>query len=266
MTDMFLGKTEASEAASCFGSPSHICGNSTDRKRKHLLFSSEKRLKHKRSGEANNQNDDVESDLLARDLNEMSFDERERVSEEVHGVAKTPEETPEFVKAAMEAFDRAIEVVPKYKRQAMEKAFFLRPSFATDVQFKLLFFRADDFDPTDAVTRMIAYFETKRLLFGDDKLAKKTITLEDLSQEDIEKTFLSGCFGVPEVGRHYKDAIGRPIVFVDSSKYDINNYLNMVGTKRGAGRFLLFVVASWYIFYSMALLTTNVRASSQSVL
>jgi hypothetical protein len=115
---------------------------------------------------------------------------------------------------------------------------------------------------------MIAYFETKRLLFGDEKLAKKNITLEDLSQEDIEKTFLSGCFGVPGVGGHYKDAIGRPIVFVDSSKYDFNNYLSMVGAKRAPDVFLLCVlVAFWYILLcSMALLKNNISVSSQSVL
>jgi hypothetical protein len=168
--------------------------------------------------------------FLAKDLNATTFEERERVYEEVHSVATTPEETPKFVQASLAAFDQAIAVVPKYKRKAMELTFFLRPSFANDAKFKLLFLRADSFDATDAATRMIAYFETKRLLFGDEKLAKKRITLEDLSQEDIDKTLLSGYLVVPQVTGYLEDSSGRPAVFLNASKMDFEYYHNVVGS------------------------------------
>jgi hypothetical protein len=174
----------------------------------------------------NNNNEDVD---LAREMNELSFEEREKVLEEVHGVDKTREETPEFVAASIEAFDQALSSRSRTKRsRAMERAFFLRPGLKTNnnTHFKLLFLRAEYFDAPKAADRMARYFESKLTLFGIEKLAKD-ITLEDLSPKDVQVGFTSGCYMVE---LPLKDRSGRPILFADARNYDFVNYLNLVRT------------------------------------
>jgi hypothetical protein len=167
-------------------------------------------------------NDGTDADL-AKEMNELSVQERAKVLEELHGVAEPQEETPEFVSASIDAFDAALKKIPKPKRRATEKAFFLRPSFQNDQKFTLMFLRADYYDAQKAASRMIKYFEWKQRLFGEEKLGKD-ITLDDLHEKDIQIAVLSGgCLQLPD-----KDPTGRPVTMFDTSKIDHNYQEEMV--------------------------------------
>jgi hypothetical protein len=167
-------------------------------------------------------NDGTDADL-AKEMNELSVQERSNVLEEFHGVADARDETPEFVSSCISAFDEALAKIPKTKRRASEKAFFLRPSLQSDGKFKLMFLRADHYDATKTATRMANFFDWKSRLFGEEKLGKD-ITLDDLQEKDIRISFLSGgCLQLPQ-----NDPAGRPITMFDTSKIDHNYHDEMV--------------------------------------
>ena len=68
-----------------------------------------------------------------------------------------------------------------------------------------MFLRAESFDPCNAASRMVRFFDEKCELFGADKLTKD-ITLEDLDPDDII-TLENGFYQVlPE-----KDCAGRKV-------------------------------------------------------
>jgi hypothetical protein len=143
---------------------------------------------------------------LAQELHSLSIQERERVYDEIHGVAKSAGETPELVDTKLESLEfelKKIKVKPAY-----ERALFLSPRFVMDRDFRIMFLRADHFDAEKAAVRMVNYFHYKNELFGEEKLVKN-ITLEDLTPDDKDE-IMSGSFQfVPK-----KDRCGRPICFV----------------------------------------------------
>jgi len=57
--------------------------------------------------------------------------------------------------------------------------------FVRDPNKRIMFPRAENYDPVKAAERMLRYFEKKKNLFGAEKLVKK-ITLEDLSEDDLD--------------------------------------------------------------------------------
>lgn len=119
--------------------------------------------------------------LGVHEMNGLSVQERERVYEEIHGVADLLEETPELLQESLEAMRLALGGISRSHRKALDRAFFLRPSLQTDDKLHLLFLRSTNFqDPELAAHKMCRYFEHKLLLFGEDKFVRK-IQLDDLT-------------------------------------------------------------------------------------
>ena len=147
--------------------------------------------------------------LLAKEMNQLSVQEREFVFEEIHGVSETQEETPEFVAASFEAMRTALGEIPKRKKTAYDRASFLKPSLSQDRDFHMMFLRADRYNPVNAAQRLVKYFELKRSLFDDDKLVKK-ITSADLDPDDWEVSKCGGLQVLPQ-----KDRAGRLVWFHD---------------------------------------------------
>jgi hypothetical protein len=159
---------------------------------------------------------------LAKEMNELSVKERERVFDDIHGVAEVQDETPDFVGKRLAEMDLALAATPKARRKALDRALFFKPSIETDVKFKLMFLRADHYDAQKAGKRMAKYFEEKLELFGEEKLAKR-ITLDDLAAEDLRRLNFVGCVILP-----HKDQTGRPIWFFDVSRFDLDHLESMV--------------------------------------
>jgi hypothetical protein len=159
---------------------------------------------------------------LAKEMNELSVQEREQVLDDIHGVAKAVEETTEFVATCLKKLDKAISRLPKTKRKALDRATFLKPSLQKDVKFKLMFLRADYYDARNAANRMARYFSNKLKLFGEEKLAGN-ITFDDLTKQDMEFFIEGSMVELPN-----RDQTGRPIWFVDTSKCDWNNPTSLV--------------------------------------
>jgi hypothetical protein len=160
--------------------------------------------------------------LLAQELNELSFKEREKVFEEVHGVAELIDETPEFVSQCLAHFRDELSKVSRQKRKTLDRAIFLKPSLERDTRFQLMFLRADRYDAADAARRMCTYFDHKQILFGEGKLAKR-ITLEDMDEDDMAAVKTGAIQSLPQ-----KDQSGRPVWFTALNQFKYKSWENQV--------------------------------------
>jgi hypothetical protein len=213
MTDQFMGQRQPKSGCACWDGSDQVRGSP------------------KTSLDYDNDDDDV---ALAKELFELSVQEREKVFDDIHGVGN-PEETPEFVAGRLAQLDVALALISRAKRKAFDRAIFFKPSMSQDRKFKLMFLRADCFDATKAAERMAKYFKVKLSLFGEAKLAKR-ITLDDLSDEDRAdlrlKTF------------HKNDPVGRPVWF-----FDFSEYFNKMGSNalEGMVRSYVHVVIQMFV-------------------
>ena len=161
---------------------------------------------------------DGTDESLAREMYQLTAEEREKIYNDIHGVAQVQEETPEFLEQCLEMLKASLSTIPKRKRKEYDKAVFLRPSLETDINFKLSFLRTDQYDGKKAANRMVNFFKEKYVLFGEKKLVKR-ITINDLSEDEL--TILrSGCM----MQLPLPDRSGRPVFFSNVSKFDFQRF------------------------------------------
>jgi hypothetical protein len=86
-----------------------------------------------------------------------------------------------------------------------EEAEQIDSSYARNRDLRLMFIRADRYNPLLAAERMVRWFELKKNLFGLEKLCK-TITLDDFNEDDME-CMNSGYMQLPP----FRDMTGRVI-------------------------------------------------------
>jgi hypothetical protein len=154
---------------------------------------------------------------IAKEIQELTMQEREKVMEDIHAVAEAQEETEELLEKSLAELDTALRKLPQTVRRDFDRAVFLKPDLEQDTEFKLRFLRTDFFHAGLAARRMAGYFTKKVELFGDEKLAKK-ITLEDLDERDLAILQSGMIIKLPST-----DPIGRPITFCDSTKFNASN-------------------------------------------
>jgi hypothetical protein len=167
-------------------------------------------------------NSNSNGDLLAEELSNLTVKERERVYEEIHGVADITDETPEFVSSSLESMRSAFVIIPKPQRKALDRALFLRPTLESDDNFYLMFLRSERFNGAKAARKLCRYYENKLELWGDDKLARP-ITLEDLTEFETEQIYQGNYQFSPN-----KDQGNRPVHFVHLAEFDFNKWRSMI--------------------------------------
>jgi hypothetical protein len=150
-------------------------------------------------------NPDETDAFFARELNKLSIKERDEVLQDVHGVSDVMSEDPTFVRQFLKDLDLELAKIPDADKAGYLQAKQQNPEYVRDEEFLLMFLRADSFDVRNAATRLLSFFQAKLELFGPDKLGKD-ITLDDLSQDDIECLESGYCQVLP--GR---DRAGRAI-------------------------------------------------------
>ena len=97
---------------------------------------------------------EVDDKLIVEELNGLTFEERNRINDEVHGVADLVEETPELITASLKSMGEELAKVPKKNRKALDRAIFLRPCLPSDDKFHVMFLRSERFDPIQAAAKM----------------------------------------------------------------------------------------------------------------
>jgi len=106
---------------------------------------------------------------LAEELNALSVKDRERMDEEIHGVADVNPELPEFVAEKLEALRLELQKVYPQQgeglRRAYDLAVFFRPQIVSDDAFLLMLLRAKGFDARAATGLLLQYYRSKLDLF-----------------------------------------------------------------------------------------------------
>jgi CBS-domain-containing membrane protein len=125
--------------------------------------------------------DDVDA-LLAKELNQMTFQQRELMYEEIHGVDQIHEETEDFLNARLAALEQEIRRLPE--RELYEQAERISKAYVTDRKFRLMFLRAEYHDPRKAAVRLVRFLEGKVQFFGPETLARN-LYLSDLDDDDF---------------------------------------------------------------------------------
>jgi len=140
----------------------------------------------------------------------------------VHGVNEIQEETPSFLAGRIEALKTELSKYPMTKRRSFDRACFLRPTLENDEKLFLIFLRGTRFDVKAAARLLCIHFDHKLELFGEAKLPK-TITLEDLDDDDLEVFKTGSYIIVPK-----KDRSGRQPQLINLSRMKYKHWKNQV--------------------------------------
>ena len=130
---------------------------------------------------------------LAKEMNQLSLVEREKVYYDLHGVADVVEETPGFVDQCLTDLESEICKLEDNQKNAYEMAKKANPGYICGRSFRLKFLRAECFVPKDAATRLVGFLQLKLKLFGPKPMARELL-LSDLNHDDmivIRSGFLS---------------------------------------------------------------------------
>ncbi|KAG7344813.1 hypothetical protein IV203_032344 [Nitzschia inconspicua] len=150
---------------------------------------------------------DVDSLLYAKDMYELSHEEREQVLLDIHGVvSEIVEETPDFVQEKRKELSSCLLQANTKGTHAYSKALLQDATYIQSSRFQLPFLRCENWDASAASVKLLNFLEMKLQLFGTEKLCRD-ITISDLSKED-RKMLESGFFQLSS----QRDVAGRAIL------------------------------------------------------
>ena len=153
--------------------------------------------------------------ILADALAQMSIQERENAYENTHGVSQVIEETPDMVFQKLAELDT--ELFKITHKPAFEMALQINPGYINDQKFRIMFLRAEYFDPRKAATRLVLFLEKKLHYFGRDALARN-VHLSDLDKDDMRMLKSGQMQILPS-----RDRAGR-LIYFDAQKSDDRVY------------------------------------------
>ncbi|CAJ1932603.1 unnamed protein product [Cylindrotheca closterium] len=140
---------------------------------------------------------------IAKSMHELSFQERQNVQEEIHGVSSTEPEMPERIAVCLNELDAHLGSMKA--GTSWELAEGMNPAYVKNKDLRMMFLRAQKYDSKEAAAQIIRFFDVKADLFGNDMLAKD-ITIDDLSDDD-KACLQNGSMQIPS-----NDRAGRPIL------------------------------------------------------
>ena len=146
---------------------------------------------------------DIDS-LLAREMNQMSFQEREAIYEEIHSIDNLVKETPELIAKSRAELVEELDKISNKK--AYDQAKSTNSEYIDSQEFQLMFLRAEYFNARKAAKRLVAFLEMKLFLFGPEVLTRD-IYQTDMDEDDMA-VVRTGVFQATNV----RDRGGRVIV------------------------------------------------------
>lgn len=152
--------------------------------------------------------------LVASELNQLPLVDRERATEEVHGVHSAlvgdfpPEEEEGRVEAALREVEIEIGRLDPTQKPSYEEALSLNSEYVHDRSFRMQFVWAERFDVPRAVRRMMSFLALARELFGPRALMGP-IRWTDLSPGAAEIVTDGFCQILPN-----RDSAGRRVIVI----------------------------------------------------
>jgi hypothetical protein len=124
------------------------------------------------------ENEDDPTAVITQAMNNLSTQEREQAYEDIHGVFEMVQETPELIAKTLSQIEIHLQKI--HHKPAYDLAIAIRADYVRDPKLRLMFLRADRFDPELASKRLIKFMDWKLILFGRDKLCQWHIGIADL--------------------------------------------------------------------------------------
>jgi hypothetical protein len=121
-------------------------------------------------------------DLFAKEMTELSMQEREHVYHDVHGISDAVEETPDLVARCLADLDLELNKIENKRSYELAKR--QDPYYVGNRKLLLKFLRSESFDSRRAADRLVRFFQTKSDLFGESKLTTD-IVIADFKEDDI---------------------------------------------------------------------------------
>ena len=192
-------------------------------------------------------NNDVE-ELLSREMQSISFQERVLIQEEIHGVADLcPDETPELIGAALHAMQHYLDAIfykPIYNQVSAS-------SYIHTSEFRLRFLRREFFNSQKAAERLVRFTEYMYQEYGMEVL-ERPLRLSDLATKfgaqgkEIMKLFKAGYAQLLP----YRDRFGRRVLFTHTKSIafeDLRKVRSCIGSSLHAEKETTKTVLSpWY--------------------
>jgi hypothetical protein len=116
--------------------------------------------------------------LLANELNMLSFQERESINEEIHGVDVRNlgvEETPQLLRESFQRLNTELEQI-RPERVVFDRSqkLFGSTTYLNTEEFRIMFLRCDLFDCRKAAIRLCDFVDLVHELYGDVALRRRT--------------------------------------------------------------------------------------------
>lgn len=120
--------------------------------------------------------------IIAKNLNQLSQEDREKSYSDIHGISGALQETPSLVAQSLELMEQEINLI--HTKDAYDLAKSMKPEYVHDSALRLKFLRGEHFSARPAAQKFARFFELKLYLFGAPKLVKD-IEQDDLNEEDL---------------------------------------------------------------------------------
>ena len=151
----------------------------------------------------------------------LSFNDRNAINEEIHGVScMAPEESPKLIRAALNQLSLELEAIQEKNAFNMAQEMYRenggvgQPGYINTDAFRLRFLRCELFDAKKAAARMAKYLDLVYDVHGSWALTRPC-RLSDLSREEM--SFLRG--GDYQL-LAYRDRSGRRILCIVTNNRD----------------------------------------------
>ena len=189
---------------------------------------------------------DILDTLEDKFTKQLTFQERNAIVEEIHGVRKGDIETsleesdPTHVEQSLRELAMELQKIPRKESEDYRRACFLAPSkFGSDnKKFGLMFLRSTRYDPVRAAKKIVAFFKVKSRLFGPNKVAKD-ITMEDLGEDnDDGGSGLTALQSGSLIQLPLKDMAGRKVILATLTEHNTTN---------SETKYIQKVKSDWYV-------------------
>jgi hypothetical protein len=126
--------------------------------------------------------------ILSRELSKLDVQDRESISEEIHGVrCLAIPETPELLATSLSKLSEELDQISS--KTAFDKSQVIATRTTTYVNtpdFRLRFLRAELFDAKKAAVRMVNFLELVMEIFeGREELLQRPLKLSDLKKHEL---------------------------------------------------------------------------------
>lgn len=180
--------------------------------------------------------------IIAKQMMQLSVEDREKAYMDVHGVKEGTVETDESKRVGLQTMEE--EILKMEDKRAYDLALEISSKYVENPEFRLAFLRAESFDAAKAALRFVRHFELKLELFGEEKIAM------DIVQDDLDREAMEALYSGMGQTTDAKDSAGRRIITVTfGSTYDTKAIVSVVVTNPS---WLLLIACSPHLVTSLS--------------